>query len=63
MRRAPVPEMDCVTATRSRALESGPYARRAAALVNSGTPVMPAYSLFNFADTTLSSALRTDGRT
>lgn len=49
--------------TRSRAEDPGPYASRAAALVNSGTPVIPAYSLFSFAAITLSSAVRTDGRT
>lgn len=48
---------------RSRALDPGPYARRAAAFVNSGTPVIPAYSLLSCADTTLSSAVRTEGRT
>jgi hypothetical protein len=58
-----VPEMDCVITTRSRALDPEPYARRAAALVNSGTPVIPAYSLLRCAETTLSSAVRTEGRT
>ena len=43
--------------------ESEPYASRAAALVNVGTPVMPAYSLSNFDSTTFFSAVRTDGRT
>jgi hypothetical protein len=58
-----VPEMDCVITTRPSALDPGPYARRAAALVNSGTPVIPAYSLLRCAETTLSSAVRTEGRT
>lgn len=49
--------------TRSSADEPGPYARRAAAFVNSGTPVIPAYSLLRWAETTLSSAVRTEGRT
>jgi len=63
MRRAPVPEMDCVMASRSSAELSLPYASRPAALVNSGMPVMPAYSLFSREAMILSSALRTDGRT
>ena len=58
-----MPEMDCVMTRRSRALEPAPYAKTAAALVNSGTPVMPAYSLLSLAETTLSSAVRTEGRT
>lgn len=63
MRKAPVPEMDWVMATRSRAGLVSPYARRAAAAVNSGRPVMPAYSLFILSATTFSSAARTEGRT
>lgn len=48
---------------RSRALDPSPYARTAAALVNSGTPVIPAYSLFNCWATTVFSAVLTEGRT
>lgn len=63
IRKAPVPEMDCVMTSRSRADESAPYARTAAALVKSGTPVIPAYSLLSCALITFSSAVRTEGRT
>lgn len=65
MRRAPVPDMDWVMAMRSSLIgaESGPYASSAAALVNDGTPVIPAYSLSSVDSTIFFSAVRTEGRT
>lgn len=63
MRRAPVPEMDCVIAMFSRMGEFAPYARVAAALVNDGIPVIPAYSLSSALSRRRFSAVRTEGRT